>query len=276
MRKTLLAAVACAIVLSPSCLFAADMPVKAPAPLPTWTGFYAGLGVGIRASEVRSRTISVTEDGVPDACPQPQFASNPNGCFFSQSLNDAAFRFGFYGGFNWQVDPSVLIGIEGDGGWGRKVTTLFGTALPGGPFIASGSNTDSVTVSPQWDASIRLRAGYLVTPTFLVYATGGAAWLNLSSTLTCGIDPPGTCDGVFVPPFSVTSHATLLGWTAGGGIETKVFPHVLVRAEYRYADYGTHTFVFSNQGSTFNVFTYEIHPRTHTALFGFAYLFNNP
>jgi outer membrane immunogenic protein len=270
MHKTLLAAIACAMALSSRCLFAADMPVKAPALLPSWTGVYAGLGVGIRASEVRSRTISVTEDGVPDTCP---FGAPANTCFFSQSLNDTAFRFGFYGGFNWQIDPTVLVGIEGDGGWGRKVTTLFGSALPGGPFIASGFNTDSVTVNPLWDASIRLRAGYLVTPTFLVYATGGAAWLNFTSTLTCGLDPIGTCDGFFVTPFSITSHATLLGWTAGGGIETKVSPHVLVRGEYRYADFGTHTFSVTNQGATFNIITYEVHPRTHTALFGLAYLF---
>src|SRR5262245_18648063 len=195
MNKTLLAIAACAMVLSSGCLHAADMPiVKAPIPVATWTGFYAGLGVGIRSSVIKERTISVTEDGVPDPCP---FNPALNSCFYSQPLNDTAFRFSFYGGLNWQIDSWVVIGVEGDGGWARKFTTLFGTALPGGPFIASGFNTDSVNVNPLWDASVRLRAGYLITPTFLLYATGGAAWLNFKSTLTCGLDPIGTCDGTF-------------------------------------------------------------------------------
>ena len=276
MNKTLLAAVACTFVLGPNCLLAADFPIlKAPAPaaISSWTGFYAGLGLGTRTSSVTARTTSITENGVPDACPFSPPATTE--CFFSQPLNDIGFRFSFYGGFNWQIDPTVLIGIEADAGWARKVTTLFGSAFPGGPFIASGFNTDHVSVRPVWDASIRVRAGYLVTPSFLMYATGGAAWLNFSSTLTCGLDPVGTCDGVFVPPFTRTSHATPVGWTLGGGIETRVLRHILIRGEYRYADFGTVKFTESNQGATFNVFNYEVHPRTHTALFGIAYLFGN-
>jgi hypothetical protein len=31
----------------------------------------------------------------------------------------------------------------------------------------------SSSVSTNWDASVRARAGFLVTPTFMVYLTGG-------------------------------------------------------------------------------------------------------
>src|SRR5262245_49379069 len=167
MNRLLLATIACASVMSPGFLFAADLPVKAPPPVVTWTGFYAGLGLGFRSTTVDSRTIRVTEDGIPDTCP----FSAGNACFFSVPLNDTGFRFSLYGGYNWQVNSAVVLGIEADGGWARKTTTLFGTALPGGPFIMSGFNTDSISVRPDWDASLRLRAGYLVTPAFLIYAT---------------------------------------------------------------------------------------------------------
>jgi outer membrane immunogenic protein len=277
MNRTLLAIVACAMVLSPSCLLAADMPiVKAPTPVATWTGFYAGVGVGIRSSVIKEQTTSVLETDTTvnphvttvDAC------ANGGQCFFSLPLNDTGFRFSFYGGFNWQVDPSVVIGIEGDGGWARKVTTIFGTPAPGGPFLASGFITDNVSVNPVWDASVRLRGGYLITPTFLLYATGGAAWMNFSSTLTCGPPNIGDCE-LPVLPFTVTNHKTALGWTAGGGIETKISPHVLIRGEYRYADFGVVHFTTAPivGTGTLTVFNYDVHPRTHTAVFGIAYQF---
>jgi outer membrane immunogenic protein len=50
---------------------AADLPAaeyKAPAALPapsSWTGFYAGLGLGFRASRTDATTTSITQGGVP-------------------------------------------------------------------------------------------------------------------------------------------------------------------------------------------------------------------
>jgi outer membrane immunogenic protein len=269
MKQIALATVLLATALQSSSIRAADLPTKAINPPASWTGFYSGLGVGIHATEVVARTISVTENGVPDLCP------NGGQCFYSHSVNGTQFRFSFYGGFNWQLGSSFLIGIEGDGGWARKSNGITGTALPGGPFLASGFDTDRYSINTVWDASARLRGGYLVTPSFLMYATGGAAWLNFSSTLTCGPDPVGTC-AFPVPAFTRTTSVTKIGWTVGGGIETKVLPHILMRGEYRFSDFGNVHFTENvNANGVFNIINYQVHPRTQTALLGLAYLFGS-
>jgi outer membrane immunogenic protein len=263
-------AIAILLLACPRLAAAADMPIKAPPsqiPPPSWTGFYAGLGLGSQSNLTSARTIGVTENGVADQCP------NGGQCFYGQNVNGTQLRFGFFGGYNWQINPAFLIGIEADGGWAKGTNGIVGTALPGGPFLASGFITDQYSFGTNWDASARLRAGYLVTPSFLLYATGGVAALNFSSTLTCGPDPIGTC-AFPVPAFSRTTNLTRLGWTVGGGIETKVSNNVLVRGEYRYADFGRVAITETvDANNVFNIFRYDVHPKSHLALFGVSYLF---
>jgi outer membrane immunogenic protein len=49
----------------------------------------------------------------------------------------------------------------------------------------------------------------------------------------------------------------------------------VARAEYRYAHFGTITNVDTRVAPTFTeVVTYELKPKTHTAVFGLAYKFD--
>ena len=136
--------------------------------------------------------------------------------------------------------------------------------------------------------------GVLVNPGTLIYATGGAAWQQYRSASTCspivstspvGIlsncAPTNYFTGTLGP--SVISHdITKVGWTIGGGLETRIFSsNWTARAEYRYADFGTANFtdVRTCTGgcpATANPLSvsYDVRLRTHTALFGIAYLFN--
>jgi outer membrane immunogenic protein len=266
-----------AALTAASAAFAADM--GAPAPVYTkapvavandWTGFYLGAGVGFRSANVSEQTQSAAFNG--------STALDPTTCHLlvcdtAQSLDHTAFRFSPYFGYNWQIRPQWLVGLEGDAGFGSKISTINGVPLPGaGAFSTVNAQGDSFAVKTGWDASARARVGYLVTPDLLVYATGGAAWQHIEATSTCGrfSDNCGSFAG------SITDTKTRLGYTIGGGIETMVWGHWLLRGEFRYSDFGTIT---NNDVRTdlplTDVLTtsYKLRLTTETALVGAAYKF---
>jgi outer membrane immunogenic protein len=73
------------------------------------------------------------------------------------------------------------------------------------------------------------------------------------------------------------------GWTIGSGIEAMLDAHWIVRAEYRYTDYGTKSFTDSRACSpspspSCGIFTsldvaYDVSMKTQTAMVGLAYKF---
>jgi outer membrane immunogenic protein len=266
-----------AALTAASAAFAADMGAPAPvytkAPVPVasdWTGFYLGAGVGFRSANVSEQTRSAVFDGFN--------AMNPSNCSFllcgtTQSLDHTAFRFSPYFGYNWQIGPQWLVGLEGDVGFGSKTGTINGVPLPGaGALSALNVHGDSFAVKTNWDASARARVGYLVTPDLLVYATGGAAWQHVEATSTCGL----ISENCVSFAGSITDTKTKLGYTVGGGIETMAWGHWLVLAEFRYADFGTitNTDVRTDAPLTDVLTTsYKLHLTTETALVGAAYKF---
>jgi outer membrane immunogenic protein len=301
MKKLLssITAIVAAVVATPS--LGADMPLKAPPPpaplVSDWTGFYAGLGLGLRANETDGSVLSAsaTSGGAPLStipCARP--------CATSEPLNGAAFRVAPYAGFNWQIDPRWVIGVEADWGWAGRTVRLNGIAYPtmGGSVAVPGSGLlgDSFAVKTDWDASARFRLGYLVEPRFLVYATGGAAWLHMESISNCNTGTfiflnskfSATCGGPVLLNPSTIAHATdVLGWTIGAGTEFMLRSNWVARAEYRYADFGTVSNVDTRSctgagmgsfpcilGGTTTV-AYDVHVRTHLAMIGLAYKFGD-
>lgn len=247
-----------------------------PAPaMPSWTGFYAGVGAGLRASDtvgsIRSYSLtglSIAGFGFAEFC-----GFFP--CANSEPLNGSTARVAPYVGYNWQVSSQWLFGIEGDWGWGDRTTSLGGMSYPGTTVTSSGDLADSFAVRTTWDASVRGRAGFLITPRFLTYATGGATWLHVESTSTCGSSF--LCGGTLgqLSPASITNADTRLGWTLGGGAEMLLWDHWIARGEYRYADYGTISHTNSRAVPGFvEIASYDIKVKTHTATFGVAYKFD--
>jgi outer membrane immunogenic protein len=259
MKKLALAA--SILVISAISASAADLPArtytKAPPMMaaPSWTGFYVGATAGARFSDV-NMTSPLFAGGVPDP--------TTNGV----NLDSTGPRLGGILGYNLQVSPSWVIGIEGDGAWGnnRKTSINFPGSVPG-------PTDDSVSNRLNWDASIRARAGYLVTPSTLVYATGGVAWQNIKNTATCGPTNATSFCGFFFTNASFTDQSTKAGWTAGGGVETIVWTNWTARAEYRYSDFGSSTLVVPPLPTV--GFTETTRVNTHTALLGIAYKFGN-
>jgi outer membrane immunogenic protein len=260
---------------------------KAPPPAVfSWTGLYLGGDVGARwaSADTAVTSATLTTFGAPPvnllvspSCASPGlFGSNPGPCPPSgTSFNSVAFRAGPYVGYNWQVNRQWVVGAEEDWAWASQSNTLNGAFYPGGALgFAPGAPDASFSVKETWDASVRARLGYLVTPDILLYATGGASWLHMTATSACPTGAGQACSPGAAVPNIITNSATLLGWTIGGGIEGHAWGNWLVRGEYRYADYGTwantdmRTFLLA---VTTLVVGYNVHVRTNTALFGLAY-----
>jgi outer membrane immunogenic protein len=255
---------------------AADMPVKAPPPAPVvsdWTGPYVGLAVGARWTDATWTTTQIVDP------PSPFFGTGVIDASSPADFDPVGFRVGGYVGYAWQMQQFV-VGIEGDAAWSDATKTRAG--VPGCAIECfagfPGPGVDSSSIRAEWDASLRVRAGYLVTPETLLYATGGVAWQRIEVSGTCqnSVGDPVCLDS---PPFAVKTQIdtyTPTGWTIGGGIERK-FGAWLLRGEYRYADFGDVSGVlFPGQpvidpGADAVHYTVSVH--THTATLGLAYKF---
>lgn len=140
-----------------------------------------------------------------------------------------------YGGYNWQLGRIVL-GLEAD----------LGTANYNGD---EGQGAGRVSSELNTLASVRARAGVLLTPAFLVYGTGGFAWGDMDFTAN-----------------KITQSEWLGGYQLGAGTELNVAGPWTLRLEYLYTDLDTQTIT---HGGITN--TYE--PDFHTVRAGVSYKF---
>ena len=263
MSKLFRGGIALAALLAAPSAMAADLKAplyKAPPPvyLSSWTGFYLGIGLGWREiNNDWNTTATFFPGGAPFF-----FTTDPNP-FFS----NGAGRVSIYGGYNLQVAPTVVIGVEADYGWADNHSTL--ASIPGLGVQGFGSFTD---VRGRWDGSVRGRAGYLITPMLLAYGTAGVAFQRVEETATCPADTT-VCNPAF-DTVTLSNASNRVGYTVGGGLEA-MFGHFLARAEYRYANYGTFSFTafpaVPNRSFGANA---DLITSTHTVTVGLAYKFD--
>jgi outer membrane immunogenic protein len=225
----------------------ADMPVKAPVPAPvpavSWTGFYAGVNAGYAWSEdtsVNSRARVIFDPGLIDPT-----APTTAGAALTTPIpvgNGNGFIGGGQIGYNYQVRDFVA-GIEADIQWlsGRGSGTIAVSApltlFPGNFTNASLTATNSV----DWLGTVRGRVGLTITPSLLVYGTGGLAYGGVSSSTSLGEAFAGPvvtgATGTF-PSFASFSQ-TRTGWTAGTGAEWMFSGNWSAKLEYLHYDLGS-------------------------------------
>ena len=218
--KATLGAIAAVTIVGSA--FAADLAVKAPpppAPVWSWTGFYIGAngGWGWANSNTTATTFQSTVTAIP-VIPNQNFSQNLDGAVFGAHL-----------GYNWQVGPNWLIGLEGDfdGANINKSRAL----IVADPLLGSGGTaTDGFMVHSQiqWLASIRGRIGWTAGPN-LFYFTGGGAWEQVNRNFLLSTD---TAAGVFSESAAGTFTTTKSGWVAGLGYERMIAQNWIVRAEW--------------------------------------------
>lgn len=210
-----------------SSAMADDSRVKNPravAAFPTWTGFYIGLNAGgVLSNNTVTLPPSTNLPGagfpVTQALGQTPSSVNIN--------NDRVFG-GVQAGFNWQVNQSLVLGVEADfqGASAGQKTSMTVVNSGGAVF------TTQVSRGLGNFGTLRGRAGYLVSPMLLVYGTGGLA-IGRYSLETHFTEVAGLSDAA---DSSVSGVRT--GWTAGAGSEWKMTTNWSAKLEYLYSDFG--------------------------------------
>ena len=183
------------------------------APLPIWTGFYAGINGGgsFGASEnlrVRNNFDNTEAD-------------------IGQFFHDGGFGGGQIG-YNWS-------GF----GWGNQVVLGVEADIQGSGMNSSFDRNDlnfgfapalfHASQDINYFGTVRGRLGYAFGSA-LIYATGGFAYANVDTTVNLG-------NGFNV----LNSNKLETGWVAGGGVEYLFAPCWSAKVEYQFIDLSNQT-----------------------------------
>lgn len=221
-------AAAAAIACAPGTVLAADLsePMAAPMLAPTmapaydWTGGYIGGQIGYGWSNTNVDSVSFFDDvaGTIPAGTLPGFAFNGSGIIGGAEL-----------GYNWQAN-GVVLGVEGD----ISATGITGTYGDAGPDF-------TLDTKLNWLSTARLKLG-LPVENFMFYGTAGLAVGGITANLHDNYPDDTTV-------YNLSNSQTAVGWTVGGGVAAAVNSHWVVKAEYLYADLGSHTYSYSEDPS---------------------------
>lgn len=148
----------------------------------------------------------------------------------SASISRSGFLGGVQAGYNWQYERNVY-GLELDlqGGSMKKEKALFDDTV----------NSFKQKNSIDWYSSARGRLGYAVSPTAILYTTGGLAYGKVSTGISVS-------DGANTETDSWKKNT--FGYTFGGGTEIAMTDNLTFKTEYLYTDLGnTKTLNFANE-----------------------------
>lgn len=244
MNKKFLIAASILAVTAATSAQAADVVMRQPVvmavPMFSWTGFYAGGQIG-----------GAWSDSSLDVLGQGAFAGFAN----DFSPDPSGFIGGLYAGYNFDMGNNLVIGAETD--WVFSNISKSETA----GFLADTINATDYEVEgrikEKWMGATRIRIGY-GWDRWMPYIAGGVAYGKVDSNLRFG-----DADSVF----SISnSSKTLVGWTAGAGVDYAVMDNVILRLEYRYTDLGHKD--FAN-----DLYTYRVNYKTNDFRVGVAYKF---
>ncbi len=184
-----------------------------PAQIERWTGLYVGATYGYATG-----TTNVTGDS-------GDFGFDHSGGIGS-----------LFAGYNVQLGNAFVVGAEADA-WGL------------GNVSGDGTGFDHVSSELHNLFSLRGRAGFLLSPTLLVYGTGGFAWADYDFRAA-----------------GVTRSDTLDGFQVGGGAEFALSPRLTLRVEYIFTDLDSTRIDHAGIVNTYD-------PDFHTVRAGIAFKF---
>lgn len=219
MKKTLVASLAL-VTLSAAPALAADLSARMhtkapalPAPIYTWTGFYIGGHIGGAFPSGNNLNSLGSVDG-----------------------QDNRFLGGVQTGYNWQIAPKWVLGIEGDYSW------LVGSNN------ASSATGVAYNNSQRGLGSVSGRLGYTWGPG-LLYVKGGYAFSDNHETVTV----------LGVPTAFATNGNHRDGYTVGAGLEYMFMQNWSAKIEYQYYNFGETNFILPAQLAAAGRFTTEDH-----------------
>ncbi len=206
-------------------------------PAVNWTGFYAGanLGAGWNATEQRTGVQNHTGLGNDGA---PQGTAGFTTAWVTDFGSRAGFTGGLTAGYNHQISPILVLGIEtdfqfadfrGDGNATTNVPPLVNNIVAHNGSIAASQSVD-------WFGTVRGRIGITSpVPSYMFYATGGLAYGYTKSRFSMFDSFPSR--GALFAGASAANSVDV-GWTAGAGVEWAMTSKWSVKGEWLYVDLG--------------------------------------
>ena len=201
------------------------------APVYDWTGAYLGAQVGY---------------GWGNGGVQYHGGADP----FSDISPDG-FLAGIYAGYNHQFSSRWVLGVDADITWHNADDWAY-RQVPGSPPFNDPDYMDGQDI--KWSAALRGKVGYAVDR-WLPYVAGGVSVAKVNL---------GNIDGGIYTDFG---DATFTGWNLGVGVDYAWSDNLLLRAEYRYTDFGNKNVEHPS------FFPSTWHLETSEVRFGIAYKF---
>lgn len=205
-----------------------------------WTGPYVGGSVGLAWQpnydrETQERVIFDTNgDGVfdntvtttsganafsPGFCRGRALGATPGSCGGDK---DRRLTFSGYAGYDMQFGNIVVGGVLEAG------RTMIGNSVSAFSTTPAGYQFSRRI---DWDASARLRAGYVLPTNTLVYATGGLAYGKIKNSFST--------TNTFNSFTETNKDSDEWGWTAGGGLDQRISDKFSIGLLYRYTRFNT-------------------------------------
>lgn len=193
-----------------------------------WSGVYVGAQVGYAWGDSEMQAADVPVTSNPE----------PDGVLG-----------GIYLGYNAQLGNGLVVGAEGD----FAFADLQDNDSLASPLPLPGQSLD---VDVNWTAAVRAKLGY-AAGRFLPYVAGGVAFADVDHE---GFSAPNASAG--------GGSDVFVGWTIGAGVEYAFTDNVIVRAEYRYTDFGSEDYA-----ETSNFLAHSIDLKTSDVRLGISYKF---
>ncbi|WP_455475941.1 outer membrane protein [Bartonella sp. B17] len=217
----------------------------------SWTGFYLGGQVGNLSSNLTikpSEAADVLDKGIT-----PKLSG---------------FMAGIYAGSNVDLGNGLILGVETDAVWAdQKDTKRIATDIEldavaasslRRDFSAAGINgynlrgaikdrsekDDDFTFKEKWSGATRMRLGFTVVDRMMPYVSGGIAYAKVQGINEITVTEMKGPKGIAVAPPQKASGIvydqtkTMVGYTLGAGVDFAVVDNIILRAEYRYSDFG--------------------------------------
>jgi len=239
----------------------------------SWNGIYAGLNAGYGWSGHGIQTSSQAADAYALHYDTSQIdfggrrwnAQPLNGLALANSgwssVNQGGFLGGLQAGYNYKFTNNVLVGLETDiqgstmngsgsySGLGQTYFTRLSNLPPELRKVTYYAASGDVQAGMNWFGTLRGRLGYLISPTLLAYGTGGLSYggVYAQSNFISSSNNVETAAGVnfgkinYAQMLSGNGQATnsLLGWTAGAGLEWMLMKNWSLKTEAIYYDLGS-------------------------------------
>ncbi|MCZ2328091.1 outer membrane protein [Bartonella sp. F02] len=238
------------------------------APSFSWTGFYLGGQIGSFSSK---SGINILHNGIDkqlnkDALPKL-----------------SGFVGGVYAGSNIDLGNNFVLGIDTDIVWSNqkdtKISQKFDVTKDNKEHFQKIFQNANIKIADnaveegdlvildtklkeKWSGATRVRLGF-AADRIMPYVVGGVAYAQLQDVVPVTLRDKNKANVIISGQLSDETK-TMVGYTLGAGVDFAMTNNVLLRAEYRYSDFGKKKFAKDMR---------DIEYKTNNFRFGVAYKF---